>query len=153
MSTQKTATKPVILAALRAWVNQRPGLQYCNYGDPTSYRAEQRGIARDKADAQRLLTAVEYSDITAAALRDAFPRFYSGRLTWKEDGAGGGVLKYCCGQYWPTEYRKAACAVLSGALWNHERDTMPADIEKPGDYIRACFKGRFGRKLASRWFD
>lgn len=148
----KQATKEVILTALRAWINQRPGLEYVNYGEPTSYRAELRGITRDKKDAQTLLTAVELSAVTVDQLKEGF-RAYSGRLTWEEDGKGGGRLVYCTGQYWPTEYRKAACAVLAQALWDEARAAIPDGAEKPGDVIRGNFRRMFGRVMQARWFD
>jgi hypothetical protein len=147
------ATKHTILSALRAWVNRRPGLDYCNYGDPTSYRAEARGIARDKKDAIALLSACELSDgVTADTLREGF-RAYCGRLTWEEDGKGGGNLDYCCGQYWPTEYRKAACACLAAALWDAARAALPEGTDKPGHALRAGFRRLFGRNMQARWFD
>ena len=38
---EKDATeKNNMLAALRVWINQRPGLEYANYGEARSYRAE-----------------------------------------------------------------------------------------------------------------
>ena len=149
----KPAEKCIILDALRAWINQRPRLDYCNYGSPAPYRAEQRGIARDKDDAERLLSVVAYSDITADDLREAFPRAFCGRLTWREDCAGGGSLSYCCGQYWPTEYRKAAAAVLARAIWVHEAEKLPGDTDKPGLVLREAFRRQFGRGMAARWFD
>jgi len=148
----KQATKETIIAALRAWIAQRPGLEYVNYGEPTSYRAELRAIARDKKDAQTLLTAVELSAVTVDQLKDAF-RAYSGRLTWEEDGKGGGRLDYCTGQYWPTEYRKAACAVLAQALWDEARGALPEGTPEPGNIIRARFRRLFGRSIQARWFD
>jgi len=149
----KPATKGTILAALRSWVNQRPGLDYCNYGDRRSYRAELRGITRDKRDAQTLLTACELSDgVTADTLREGL-RAYCGRLTWEEDGKGGGRLSYCTGQYWPTEYRKAACACLAAALWGAARAALPEGTDKPGDALRAGFRRLFGRSIQKRWFD
>lgn len=39
--------KDQILAALSAWIRQRPQLEYCNYGCPTAYRSEARDITRD----------------------------------------------------------------------------------------------------------
>jgi len=147
------ATKQTILNALRSWVNQRPGLDYCNYGDRRSYRAELRGITRDKKDALALLSAVELSPVTADQLRASFRRAYSGRLTWKEDGKGGGRLSYCTGQYWPTEYRKAACACLAAALWGAARAALPEGTDKPGDALQAGFRRLFGRNMQARWFD
>lgn len=148
-ATSKTA----ILDALRAWIAQRPGLEYDNYGDPVSYRAELRQIARDRQDAETLLAAAELSAITAEELKEGF-RAFSGRLTLEEDGNGGvKSLDYCTGQYWPTEYRRAACAVLAAALWNHARSALPENTEKPGDVIRARFRRLFGRAIQARWFN
>lgn len=134
-----------MLAALGAFMRQRPGLEYGNYGDPRSYRAELRSIARDLDDARRLLRSVELSSMTAETLRDAFPRAFSGRLSW--DGAR---LSYCTGQYFPTEYRKAVCAVLARALWAHYRGE---DGAISADGLRAMFRRTYGRGLASRWFS
>jgi hypothetical protein len=38
----------------------------------------------------------------------------------------GKRLDYTTGQYWPTEYRRAAAAVLASALWSYWRDCVPA---------------------------
>ena len=199
MDTKKQA----ICQALRAWINQRPGLEFGNYGDVTSYRAEVRSIGKDLQHARELLRAVElrYS-ITGDDLAAAFPRAYSGRLsckvytpghhcprfghvagsraaqkcriccaTGKVTGHIWAVLDYCTGQYWPTEYRRAACAVLASALWDRKREDMPAPQGKltrkhgpfttehdniegvtPGDWLRASFRLEFGRSIADRWF-
>ena len=74
-------TKQQILEALRKWINQRPGLEFENYGDWGAYRAELRGITRTRSDALQLLRAVSGCEsITADNLIEAFPRAYSGRL-------------------------------------------------------------------------
>ena len=39
--------KTQILSALRAFVRQRPGLDFANYGDVKLYRAEVRSITKD----------------------------------------------------------------------------------------------------------
>ena len=164
--------KNTILEMLRVWVNQRPGLEFGNYGDWANYRAEMRRITRQRNDALHLLRAVELrSSITAQNLLDAFPRAYSGRLTLQQRAKDGKwVLDYCTGQYWPTEYRAAACAVLSAVLWEYVREgCMPKgtlhhnsetgetleryDGLRAGDYIRRHFKREFGRSIAQRWFD
>jgi hypothetical protein len=119
--------RDAILAAVRKWINQRPGLDADNYGrDPAgkeAYWADAAGIKQAGDDARRMLRAVELRpSITAAMLRDAFQSAFSGRLSW--DGAR---LDYTTGQYWPTEYRRAAAAVLASALWAYWRDhCMPA---------------------------
>lgn len=113
-----TAERDAILAALDAFIRQRPGLDYRNY-DRASYAAEVRSIGRDLQDARALLRAVELRpSITAAVLRDALS---PGRLSWD-----GKRLDYTTGQYWPTEYRRAAAAVLASALWSYWRDCVPA---------------------------
>jgi hypothetical protein len=137
-----------ILYALRVWIAQRPGFDPHNY-TPKSYRADARMVARQKRDALALLQAVDWqrASIGAEHLRDAF-RAFSGRLSWD-----GSRLSYCAGQYWPTEYRAAACAVLASALWDAARRDLPPGTERAGDVLREKFRRSFGRGLASRWFS
>ena len=166
-------TKDQVVTVLYTWINQRPGLEFANYGDVSSYRSELRSITRDRADALQLLRAVELRDsITADDLIAAFPRAYSGRLSISEGvnkkGEPCAVLDYCAGQYFPTEYRKAACAVLASVLWDRARADMPAPDGKAmrhgyetetyqgksaGDWLRSYFRRQFGRGIASRWFN
>ena len=178
-------TKQQILEALRKWINQRPGLEFENYGDWGAYRAELRGITRTRSDALQLLRAVSGCEsITADNLIEAFPRAYSGRLAISETKesntypgygkqTGGVYLGYCTGQYWPTEYRAAACAVLAHALWGAAQASMLEPdgqrIKKtfgvletefdsieglpPGDWLRRYFRREFGRGIALRWFN
>jgi hypothetical protein len=58
-------------------------------------------------------------------------------------------VDYCTGQYFPTEYRRAVCSVLSSALWDYFR-TNGADT---GDDIRRTARRELGRSIASRWFN
>ena len=135
MSTHTDDRKTAILDALDAFVRQRPGLEFGNYGDVTSYRSELRSITRDLHDYRELRKAVAWRDgITADALLEAARSAYSGRLTLKDISArydDGSIywvysVDYCTGQYFPTEYRKAACAVLAQALWYYTRErAMP----------------------------
>ena len=118
------------LDLIGAFIRQRPGREYGNYGDPVSYRAEYRGILRDKHDAERLLAACRWRSFTVEQVTDAF-RAFAGRLTLTCDMDGApSHLDYCTGQYFPTEYRAAACAVLASMLWDYYRDgCMPADLK------------------------
>lgn len=159
-------TKETILTLLDRFNRQRPGLEYGNYGDLATYRAELRGIARDKREADRLMEAVARSGMSAETLRDGF-RAYSGRLSLERAPEGGDKnsrrhsvngwqLDYCVGQYWPTEYRRAVAAVCAAALWEYHRDDYAAAAkpgESAGDAIRRCFRREFGRAMASRWFN
>lgn len=142
--------RAAILAAMREWISQRPGLEFGNYGNVPAYRAELRSITRDFADARTLLRAVELSSMDTETLKGAF-RAFSGRLSW--DGA---KLDYCTGQYWPTEYRLAVAAVLAAALWDWYRSDYAAAAkpgESAGDAIRRQFKRQYGLSMARRWFD
>jgi len=141
--------KQSIIDALRAFARQRPGLEFGNYGDLTAYRAEMRQITKDLAHAQTLLRAVEIHDsITADNLVAAFDA-YSGRLSIIETD-NGPRLDYVTGQYWPTEYRRAVCAVAAAAMWAWFRDQCGC---KTGDDIRKAARREFPRGIASRWFS
>lgn len=142
MSNEKSA----ICAALAAWINKRPCLEFANYGHIPSYRADAYKITQQKNDAFALLGAVEARDnLTADDLRRAFKTAFSGRLSW--DGAR---LEYCVGQYWPTEYRAAACAVLASALWDYWRND---DESSTADSIHNIARKNLGRGIARRWFN
>jgi hypothetical protein len=124
-------TKTEIVRALRAFIAQRPGLEFANYGDWRSYNAEAASITRDLRDAQTLLGAVALRDsITAADVLAACSSAFSGRLKVEAVTCKSGVIMaridYCTGQYWPTEYRRAVAAVCASALWYHVAGTcMP----------------------------
>ena len=148
------AQKEQIIEALRVWINQRPGLEAGNYITPgdwqngvRAYRQEARGILADLHDARELLAFVAGHGITGAELLDSFSA-YCGRLTWD-----GSRLEYCAGLYWPTEYRRAVCAVLAQAVWGYFRGDVPEGTERPGDYIRGRAKANFSRRVARRWFN
>ena len=149
MTTATNTDKAAILAALRKWIAQRPGLDARNY-DASGYRSACRTVARQRRDALEMLRFVELSgSITGDMLADSFPHSFSGRLSWN-----GVRLDYCAGQYWPTEYRAAAAAVLAGAIWAWLRDECcPKDEEHKGDWIRSAARRNFGRGLASRWLN
>jgi len=153
--------KERILQALRAFISQRPGLEFANYGDVSAYRSEMRSITRDRHHAQTLIDAVAWRDsITADDLLSAVKRSYSGRLTIKEGGERVSI-DYCAGQYFPTEYRRAACAVLASAIWDYYREhCMPKpDAEgkhngmSAGDWLRSALRKEFGCSIALRWFS
>lgn len=117
--------KQTICAVLRTFIQQRPGLEFCNYGNWPAYRAELRSIGTDLKHARTLLSAVEWHDsIGADDILRAAKGAYSGRLHIDETKPGRFTLDYCTGQYWPTEYRRAVCAVLSSALWDYWRAGM-----------------------------
>jgi len=168
--TKDTTThdKAQIVSALYKWVNSRPGFDPNNY-DRAGYLSDSRMVQRQRKDALTLLRAIEWRDsITGDMLAGAF-RAFSGRLTWD-----GEKLSYCAGQYYCTEYRAAACAVLASCLWGWVRDcAMPkpetvqygSATDRPmstetrydglsaGDWLRRHLRREFGRSIQSRWFD
>lgn len=154
--------REAILQNLAAFAAQRPGLEYGNYNDPAAYRAEMRSITKDLHHARALLAAVSWREsITAEVLRESF-RAFSGRLQWNPKAR---TLDYCTGQYWPTEYRRAVCAVLASALWSYWRENMPAPDGKDsygsplykgktaGDVLRTTARKEMGAAIARRWFN
>lgn len=158
-----------ILAALSAFASQRPGLEYGNYCSGwndiegrRAYFSEMRSITKDLHNFRQLLSAVSWrSSIGETELREAFSA-YSGRLSIVDHHDGAISLSYCTGQYFPTEYRKAACAVLASALWAYARENAPvnagptephSNLQNLGDYLRKSFRKEFGRSIQHRYFD
>jgi hypothetical protein len=149
-----------ILGALDAWIRQRPGFDPANY-DRAGYVADTRRVARQLQHARLLLAQVRWrQSIDADALKEGF-RAFSGRLSWD-----GKRLDYCTGQYWCTEYRAAACAVLASVLWNYWREVYaasrkgqtfatPEETEYSGarEDIQRKARQQFGRAIAKEWFD
>jgi len=139
------------VAALEAFIHQRPNLEPGNYISSgwddegrKAYRLEARRITRDLNDARLLLRQIHWRTFTKAEWDTAFTA-YSGRLSWD-----GTTLDYCTGQYWPTEYRRSVCAVLAYLLWCDYRSNRS---DCTGDSIRSHFRRMFGRGFAHRWFN
>ena len=140
-------TKQSILSALVAHVNQRPGLEFANYGDVSAYRSESRRITQQRDDFFKMLALVERRSIDAEEILKAFRTAFSGRLSYD---ANTNSLDYTTGQYWPAEYRAAACAVLAQVLWNYWRQD---DESSDANSIRKLARNNLGRGTASRWFS
>lgn len=141
--------KQAIIDSLYRWIKQRPGLEYGNYGDLSAYRSELRSITKDLHHAREMLAYVSRRpSITADDLIESTFRAYSGRLSITE-GIERAEVQYCTGQYWPTEYRAAVCAVLSSAIWFRfaEDTTSPT-----GEAVRKAARRELSRSIAARWF-
>jgi hypothetical protein len=150
MTTDTNADKEKLgqmLETLHRFIRQRPGLEFGNYGDATEYRRELRGITRDKRDAEAMLFCVWRSLMVTKTLGEASEQAFSGRLTWN-----GREWDYVTGQYWPTEYRRAACAVLARALWLHWSSAWSA-TPFSAESVRAEAKRSLGVGIAKRWFN
>ena len=135
--------KQELIESLRQFAEQRPGLEFANYADTASYRAESYRIFRQLADAKRLLIAVEKRPSISA---DDILAQLTKRLTWDE---ARGELDYCTGQYWPVEYRAAVCSALSSVLWDYFRESG----YKTAPEIRKAARRWFDAGLVDRWFN
>ena len=141
------ATKQTIIDALNRWIAQRPGLEFGNYGDVSSYRAEMRSIGKDLQHARAMVNYVAWHDsITAEMIMSAADN--GGRLTLTVNGDKVRI-DYVTGQYWPTEYRRAVCALMSSVIWAWLRENCEY---KTGDDIRKAARRELGQSIANRWF-
>ena len=148
--------KTEIIHALHTFARKRPNLEYCNYASSASYRLESRAITKDLQHVRALLRKVELSGITAQDLIVASNEALSRRLTIIPANTYSDQFRidYCTVQYFPTEYRKAVCAVLARALWNHWReDRKDGDLMTTGQQLRAIARSELGATLARIYFD
>jgi hypothetical protein len=149
--TMKTQTpNPQTLSPadlLCEFVDGRPGIDPVNYGSWKDYRRESAEVTRDRRDFYELFIFAlrKVQDLDAKIERHL--KTSNGRLTMDE----AGKLRYITGQYFPTEYRPAACRVLVSILWNDTRETMP-HLET-GHQIRAYLRRQFSRRLNSNYFN
>lgn len=138
---------------LTKFVNQRPGLDYSNYGEVSAYRSEMAEITRDRTDYFELLSlAFSRIDNLNEVVTDYLKRS-SGRLTMNE----AGNLEYCTGQYFPTEYRPSANRMLANLIFASYRDEIesntPNNVYKDGNEIRKAIKRRISRRIAKNYFN
>lgn len=154
-ATKTTATREQITALLRAHIAQRSGIDARNYWTSDSFNARSEGqrafmrdyrqIMQQGRDARQLLAYVERSTMTADILLSGFSA-YSGRLQIIKTKQGPGI-DYTTGQYFPTEYRAAACAVLARAIFEHWYFSG-MNYEQ----IKKQARQEFGAAIARKWF-
>ena len=138
--------KQSIIDTLNKWIQQRPGLEFGNYGDMSSYRAELRSIGKDLQHARAMVNYVAWHDsITAEMILSAADN--GGRLSLTTDGDKV-TINYVTGQYWPTEYRRAVCSLMSSVIWHWLRENCEY---KTGDDIRKAARRELGASIARRW--
>lgn len=143
--------KTDIIAALSAFVDQRPGFDLDLYDNYQSYRRDYRPVQKALHDFHVLADAVLLRDsITADDIIKASESAFSGRLTISINNSGDDVITvdYCTGQYFPTEYRNAACAVLASTLWGYFREGC-----ETGDEVRKQARIALDRGIVNRWFN
>lgn len=144
--------KTTTIEKLVKFASQRPGVDSCNYSDYRSYRAECREITNDLHDFRDLLNLafcrVEHLEEKATK----YLKKSSGRLTMTENGE----IEYITGQYFPTEFRPAACRVLASLIWDdyrEEKNNIGEYIHTDGNKIRAAIRKKVSRRVAKYYFN
>ena len=138
--------KAELLAALRTFVCQRPGVEAGNYGDWRSYRRELADIVKDRQDALTMLAAVERSSVTAEDMLAEL----DGRLHWEPVYR---EIDYHTGQYFAVEYRRAVCRFAATVLWHYWRECLhEAHEHGTADDIRAEAKRTFRSRRIWQYF-
>jgi hypothetical protein len=129
----ETGTEAVEI--FRKWINQRSGIDSRNYFSDwrdqdgrRAFRQEQQSIQADGDRARVALSEFSQMPYDPVVLADACRHAYSGRL----DFNARAELTYTTGQYFPTEYRKAAASVLEQYVSDMRRKGIgiPADAQK-----------------------
>ena len=165
-------TKQAIVSALRAFIQQRSGIDWRNYGGSReAFMSDYRTVLKHGRHARQLLREVELREsLPAQTLLEAAG---SGRLQFITRADGSVACDYCAGQYFPTEYRAAVCRLLADVLWAYWRSNMPqptyfqhGSAENPpmrteerygglsgGDWLRRKARQELGRGMAQAWFN
>lgn len=148
--------KQQITQALRAFINQRSGIDFRNYqtsdwkSSRESFMGDYRPMLRHGKQARAMLRSVELRESIAAENLISASRAFCGRLKFVERD-GGVCCEYTTGQYFPTEYRAAACAVLAQCLWDYWNECSPDGSKR--DYIVKQARSELGRGIAREWFN
>ena len=137
-------TTDSILSAIRTFIERRPGFERGNYqGAPAAiYRADCVTALRGLHDGRVLLRACALARVSADDLRAALTDAHRLTLT------PAGVLEFTACQYWPTEYRAAACRALADALARHYLPGVPDRAA-----LLRVLRNVLGARLVRRWFE
>jgi hypothetical protein len=167
--SERQMSSELVFDALRRFINERPNLDPANYGcdpkqlnytQPREWRAarnamrqDARTIAKDGTRARKALAEAQQYPLNVELLAESFKRAFSGRLEWDEYGE----LNYCIGQYYPTEYRAAAAAVLEHYIHLVKPKFLPPDGQifySAADIEQAASRAgsHFFDKSAKRFF-
>lgn len=139
------------LYALVEYSAQGPGLDtrcyFSEWRDESgrkAYRDESRNIGKDWKRLKQLLQEASAVGVEDRHILAAAQSAYSGRYEWTGD-----KWTYCTGQYWPTEYRAGACAVLAQAIRERRREVPPET--RPVATVAEL--KRLNRENGGCWFD
>jgi len=141
------------------FAHKRPGFDLANYGGGRDgfryYRQDYRTALNDLHAFHELFYLAQRrhgSNFAEAVHRELLRT--SGRLTISEYNSE--KLQYITGQYFPTEFRGAACRILVSIIWDDFRDERNAAGElvyKDGHAIRKAIKASLRSRNAKSWFS
>lgn len=111
---------PNFISLLVKFVQQRPGFNLCNYSSIRDYRSDYYQANKYKKQFFTLLDGAQrtfsFDDLNRALGEEL--KNNRGRLSFNEESK---ELRYITGQYFPTEYRRAAFYILSHTVEKLER--------------------------------
>lgn len=119
----RTESNQTALRAVLIFAAQNPGFEWANYGNLAGYRSDARPVQKQFAKIKDL--SWRFKSLDNDSMIEAAQSAFSGRLEIKPFGDGHSV-EYTAGQYFPTEYRAAALAVITRALEIVERKFQAA---------------------------
>jgi hypothetical protein len=172
------------IAQLAAFAAQNSGIDWANYythGDKRpgawregrrAYTQECRSITADWKRFKDALIQAALAGVTDEIVIAEAPHAFSGRLEWvskdylrQKHGLNADYSPrwdYCTGQYFPTEYRKAAATVLENATRTAKRNRPPeqrtvtsiAELRALNEANGGCWFGKsemrfFGTRIES----
>lgn len=129
---------PPAIRSLVEFAAQNSGIEPRNYFDPSerysrpeqyqtgwlAFKQEQNSISADWKRFKLALATAAKEGVSEAQIVEAGSRDFSGRLMWHATARPH--WDYCTGQYFPTEYRKAAASVVEQAIRAARQAREPA---------------------------
>lgn len=139
---------------LNQFVNQKPRIDPADYGgDSKLYNSTVRDVTKDRNDYYELLS------LFLARWGDRA----NNKLTHLLNHSGSrlvminGELEYTVGQYFPTEYRKAACKEVATLIWESFRTEKDSHSSKElyayGYQIRIAISARVSKRVMKLYFN
>ncbi len=136
---------------LRQFANKRPGLNFADYGDRRYYIQDYREILKDLHSFNELMGfALDRIDNLNEQLTAEL------ETTGDRLSLVNGKLQYVTGQYFPTEYRNAACRVLVRLIWRSFMNEKHPDgtlVYKDGHQIRKAINRRLRLRNTKLFFS
>lgn len=150
-TTPQTISKDQILEALNKHIAQRSGINcrdyYSSWSDKdgrAAFMQDYRGMLKDGRDARHLM---RYVSLKSGISADDILRHCTknDRLSYN---AEKNCFEYITGQYFPTEYRSAACRLLVATIRSYYFNQG-----YKWDQIAKILKGDLGRGIFNRWLS